>query len=121
MAQAGQPPRRIVVIARILSWVPAHAPFLWPLLRRPVQRFWDRAAPQWDAGRGAAERTAPLAAACDRLDSLPRRILELGTGTGSGAYVLAERFPEADILAVDLSDEMIRLARAKTPPPRLRF
>jgi SAM-dependent methyltransferase len=33
----------------------------------------------------------------------PRRILDLGSGTGTGALALARRFTEADIIAVDMS------------------
>jgi SAM-dependent methyltransferase len=124
--QPSPPPLRVRLIARGLSAAMAHAPFLWPLLRRPTQKFWNKAAPVWDdrVGPAAAERAAPLAAACDRIDPPPTRILELGTGTGTGALMLAERFPEADIEAVDLSPEMIERARAKVPEEarsRLRF
>ncbi len=124
--QAGAPPLRIRVIARGMSAVIARAPFLWPVLRRPTQRFWDRAAAGWDdrVAPESAERVAPLAAACDRLEHEPRRILEMGTGTGTGALMLAERFPDAEIWAVDLSEAMVRKAQAKAPEEvqaRLRF
>jgi SAM-dependent methyltransferase len=112
-AQQGLPPLRIRALARGMSAVIARAPFLWPVLKRPTQRFWDKTAPRWDAGRDPAERAAPLAAAADRVEPDPRRILELGTGTGTGALMLAERFPEAEIWAADLSEAMIREAEAK--------
>jgi SAM-dependent methyltransferase len=116
-AQIGPPPLRVRLLARGMSTAIARAPFLWPVLKRPTQRFWDQAAEHWDAGRGAAsaERAAPLAAACDRLETEPRRILEMGTGTGTGALMLARRFPDAEIWAVDLSEAMIRQAQAKVP------
>ena len=111
------PPLPVRMIARTLSFVIARAPFLWPVLKRPTQRFWDRAAEAWDdrVGSQSADRVTPLAAACDRLESEPRRILELGTGTGTGALMVAERFPDADLQAVDLSEAMIRQAKAKVP------
>jgi ubiquinone/menaquinone biosynthesis C-methylase UbiE len=102
-----------MMIARTLSGAMAHAPFLWPLLRRPTQRFWDKAAAHWDDRAAIGPRTAPLAAALERLEPEPERILELGTGTGAGAFVLADRFPGATVRAVDLSEEMIRRARVK--------
>src|SRR4051812_25640163 len=43
----------------------------------------------------------------------PKRILEIGTGTGSGAAILKRKFPDADITGADLSPEMIRIATAK--------
>ena len=114
---AGLPPLPIRAIARTLSALIARAPFLWPVLKRPTQRFWDKAAPRWDTrvGSDPVGRAGPLAAAVDRVEPEPRRILELGTGTGSGALMLVERFPEAEIWAADLSEEMIRQAEAKAP------
>lgn len=37
----------------------------------------------------------------------PRRILDLGAGTGVGTFALLERFPGADALAVDMSPDML--------------
>jgi ubiquinone/menaquinone biosynthesis C-methylase UbiE len=65
----------------------------------------------WDAN-ASPQRTHAIEAAIDRLEP-PRRILEIGTGTGSGAAVLKAKFPEADITAVDLSPEMVRIATVK--------
>ncbi len=113
----GLPPLPVRAVARGMSAVIARAPFLWPVLKRPTQRFWNKTAPQWDerVGSESAERAAPLAAACDRLEQEPRRILELGTGTGVGALMLARRFPDAEIRAADLSEAMIRQAETKAP------
>jgi len=118
------PPLRLRLIARGTSAAMARAPFLWPLLKRPTQRFWDKAAAGWDDRAARGDRNAPLAAACDLIEPAPRRILELGTGTGIGALMLAQRFPDAEIRAVDLSQAMIERARAKVPEemrPRLHF
>ena len=116
-SQGGLPPLPIRAVARGMSAVVARAPFLWPVLKRPTQRFWDKAAERWDdrVGAESSERAAPLAAACDRLEQEPRRILELGTGTGTGALMLARRFPDAEVWAVDLSEAMIRQAETKAP------
>lgn len=51
------------------------------------------------------------------LDHVPdpsavRRVIDLGTGPGVSAFVLAELLPHAEILGVDLSPPMIRRARA---------
>ena len=43
----------------------------------------------------------------------PRRILDLGTGTGTFALALARRFEGADVLAVDVSPAMLDRLRAK--------
>src|SRR5215218_9784437 len=118
--QEGLPPLPIRAVARGMSALIARAPFLWPVLKRPTQRFWDKAAPRWDARRDPSERAGPLAAAVDRVEPEPRRILELGTGTGTGALMLAGRFPDAEIWAADLSEEMIRRPRPRRPTTRAR-
>merc|ERR1719180_224564 len=40
-----------------------------------------------------------------------KRILDIGTGPGFSAFVLAEMFPEAEVVAVDLAAPYIRMAR----------
>jgi ubiquinone/menaquinone biosynthesis C-methylase UbiE len=83
-----------------------------------MQRIWNRVGSKWDENikPDSADHTAPLAAACDRIEPEPRAILELGTGTGAGARMLARRFPAAKIVGVDLAETMIAAARANTPP-----
>jgi SAM-dependent methyltransferase len=56
-----------------------------------------------DAIEHAVERLQPRAG---------ERILDLATGTGWGSRVLAQRFPEVDIVAVDIADRMLDHARA---------
>jgi SAM-dependent methyltransferase len=111
------PPLRVRLLGQALSLTIARAPALWPLLRGSTIRFWERAAPGWDVRTNAdrPERQAPLAAACDRLESAPDAILEVGTGTGAGALMLAGRFPQARVHGADLSPSMIEAARAKVP------
>jgi ubiquinone/menaquinone biosynthesis C-methylase UbiE len=99
------------MMGRALSGIVAHAPWLWPLICGPVQRFWNRMSGGWDANESPG-RTQALRAAIEELDP-PKRILEIGTGTGSGAAILKARFPGAQITGVDLSPEMVRIAQAK--------
>jgi malonyl-CoA O-methyltransferase len=80
-------------------------------MRRPVQRFWNRMAGGWDANESPS-RTQSLLAVLEQVGA-PKRILEIGTGTGSGAAVLKARFPDAQITGVDLSPEMVRIAQTK--------
>jgi len=40
-------------------------------------------------------------------DPPPRRILDLGSGTGTGTLALLQRFERADVIAVDISAEML--------------
>lgn len=50
----------------------------------------------------------------------PKRILEVGCGTGTNLLRLARAFPEAEIVGLDLSEDMLNLARKKTAPYRSR-
>jgi ubiquinone/menaquinone biosynthesis C-methylase UbiE len=98
-------------------------PRLWPLFRWLTRRQFDRMAPVWDEMR-SPEAFAPLEAALDSLDASPRRVLDLGTGTGRAAFLLAQRYPEAEVVGVDLAPAMLVEARKLTPPElagRVRF
>jgi SAM-dependent methyltransferase len=101
--------------ARLATRAVVARPRLWGLFRGPLRAQFDRLAPVWH-GRGGPETLAALAAALDRLDGPPRRALDLGTGTGKGAVFVAERFPEAEVVGVDLAPEMIAEARRLRPP-----
>ncbi|WP_202869166.1 class I SAM-dependent methyltransferase [Kribbella antibiotica] len=45
--------------------------------------------------------------------STPRRIIDLGAGTGAGTFALLDRFPDAQVVAVDSSPEHLRRLREK--------
>jgi SAM-dependent methyltransferase len=98
-------------------------PRLWPLFRWVTRRQFDRMAPYWDQMR-SAEAFAPLEAALDSLEAEPARILDLGTGTGRAAFLLARRYPRAEVVGVDLAPAMLSEARRLTPSEvasRVRF
>jgi ubiquinone/menaquinone biosynthesis C-methylase UbiE len=98
-------------------------PRLWGLFRAGMRRQFDTLAPNWDAMR-VEGYLASHERALDAVEGTPRRILDLGTGTGAAALVAARRFPEAEVVGVDLSEQMLAEARRKTPPElaeRVRF
>lgn len=74
------------------------------------QRF-SAAAPTYD--RHARPQLALAQSLVALLPELcPGQILELGSGTGQLTRLLAERFPEALIDAVDVADKMVEYSRA---------
>jgi malonyl-ACP O-methyltransferase BioC len=100
-----------------------HLPFLLPSFFRQdrerkdvIRRRFSRAAATYDEhARLQMELTDELAAVLSRLPATDRlqRILEIGCGTGSYTGLLAGRFPQAEIVALDFSPPMIRAAAAK--------
>jgi ubiquinone/menaquinone biosynthesis C-methylase UbiE len=91
-------------------------------------RFFDEAAPGYDLGcrrivpdldgfYSAVVRDLPFG----RDEEL--RVLDLGAGTGLLSATVAEKFPAAKITLVDLSVEMLRLARRRfaDEPGRFEF
>ena len=106
--------------ARLVTRLVVRRPALWNLLRPPLRRMFDRLAPTWSAHRPVDHLEPALA----RIDHAPRRILDLGTGTGRAAAALARRWPDAEVLGVDLAPEMIAEARrhlAAELESRVRF
>jgi ubiquinone/menaquinone biosynthesis C-methylase UbiE len=109
--------------ARITTNVVVRRPALWRLFRRLIRLQFDSLAPRWDAMR-MDTAFAPFEAALEALPSSPRRALDLGTGTGVGAFAIARRFPEAEVVGADLAERMLEEARRNTPPElasRVRF
>ena len=100
--------------ARLTTQVVVARPVLWRLFRRPMRRQFGSLASTWD-GRIGPEGLVPLGAALDRLGEPPRKVLDLGTGTGKAARVVAKRFPDAEVVGVDLAPEMVEEAQRLLP------
>ena len=63
-----------------------------------------------------AERTQPSTDLINRLSRhKPQKILDLGCGLGNSTRKLAEKFPTADILGIDSSEDMLKKARRDHP------
>jgi ubiquinone/menaquinone biosynthesis C-methylase UbiE len=100
--------------ARLVTDAVVRRPMLWRLLRRPLRTMFDGLAPTWETRIGPHHLWALDLALADVLES--RRALDLGTGTGVVANALAERYPEAAVVGIDLSPGMIEEARRQLQP-----
>ena len=104
----------------------ARAPWLWPLVRAPMRRFFGSLAQGWDerTGAGSPEHLAAFAAAATHVAEAPERALDIGCGTGEATLFLAREFPSARVRGIDISEEMVQVAQAKVgldPEGRIAF
>jgi ubiquinone/menaquinone biosynthesis C-methylase UbiE len=106
--------------ARLATDVVVRRPALWRVFRPLLRSQFEKLAPRWDELR-ASDSFAPLEATLARLPAPPARVLDVGTGTGAAARVVAARFPAADVTGVDLAPRMIEQARRLTEAPNVRF
>jgi SAM-dependent methyltransferase len=125
-ADPSPPPRRIRIMGRAINALVAHAPVAWPLLRGWSHRFWEARAPEWSdrVDRSGPEYLAPLAAGLLHVHPEPERALDIGTGLGDAALLVAREFPHARVRGVDFSEEMVRRAQARIgldPEGRVAF
>jgi ubiquinone/menaquinone biosynthesis C-methylase UbiE len=108
--------------ARLATDVVVRRPALWRVFRRPMERQFDSLAPVWETRIMPHHLRALEQALVDV--SAPKRALDVGSGTGVATFAVARRFPEVEVIGIDLSAQMVEQARAKTPPEladRVRF
>jgi SAM-dependent methyltransferase len=108
--------------ARLVTDAVVRQPWLWRIFRGRLRTMFDGLAPTWETRIGPHHLGA-IELALEDVPA-PSRILDLGTGTGVVALALADRYPEGEVLGVDLSPGMIEEARGKVTPAlegRVRF
>ena len=106
--------------ARVVTDLVVRRPELWRIFRGPLRSQFDKLAPVWD-GMRRPDMLVPVEAGLDTLSAPPGRVLDVGTGTGAVARLVASRVPDAQIEGVDVSERMIDEARRLTDSPRVHF
>lgn len=86
-----------------------------PFAKAAVARSFGRAAAHYDAAAHLQRAVCRHLLASLPASVEPRRILDLGSGTGFGCELLRQRFPSAEIIALDLAEGMLAYARERRP------
>jgi SAM-dependent methyltransferase len=105
----------------LLSWIPAGiAPTLWAYATIPDQLAWTSqissrlfslASPLYDELASTDGYGEALEVALLDLRGSPTRILDVATGTGFVARRLKKQYPAAEVVGVDLSPQMVTVAK----------
>jgi len=80
--------------------------------KKQVRRAFSRAAPSYDAA--AVLQREVCVRMLEKLDIIklqPAHVLDVGSGTGWGTRQLGERYPKAEITALDIAIGMLQAAR----------
>jgi malonyl-CoA O-methyltransferase len=80
--------------------------------KREVRRAFSRAAADYDAA--AVLQREVCARMLERLEYIklqPERILDAGSGTGWGTRRLVQKYPSAQMIALDIAGGMLQAAR----------
>jgi len=83
--------------------------------KRQMRRAFSRAAANYDAT--AVIQHEVCVRMLERLDYIklqPSRIIDAGSGTGWGARQLAQRYPAAQVVALDIAIGMLQVARGRS-------
>jgi ubiquinone/menaquinone biosynthesis C-methylase UbiE len=88
-------------------------PRLWPLFKPGIRWQFEKLAPVWNE-IVSPEGDEVFDAALERIPSATRA-LDVGTGTGRGARVIAARFPDVEVTGIDVAPGMIEEARKLVP------
>jgi len=84
--------------------------------KRLMRRAFERAAQSYD--QAAVLQREVSQRMLERLDLVklnPTLILDVGSGTGTGSRSLAQRYPDARVIGLDISPAMLRVARQNNP------
>jgi malonyl-CoA O-methyltransferase len=83
--------------------------------KRWLRRRFDRAAPTYEAAAALAHEVGGrMAERLDLLRAVPSRVLDAGSGTGSGARLLRRRYPGSVVVETDFSLRMLERSARHT-------
>lgn len=89
-------------------------PALFKLDQRAVQRSFNRAGGSYDAAAGLQrEVSGELLERLKFFPLAPQRILDLGAGTGVATLRLRQLYPRSQVVAIDLAEHMLHMARRR--------
>ena len=66
------------------------------------------------------ERTQPTIDLIHRIDIVPKTILDIGCGPGNSTIELKRAFPDAEVIGIDSSENMLETAKKKYPDIEFR-
>src|SRR3977135_1012304 len=75
--------------------------------------FFDRIAPSYAGGAGGQHERVAARLADLATPQKGEHVLDVGTGTGLVAHLVAPRVSPGSVIGIDLSDQMLALARSK--------
>lgn len=80
--------------------------------KREVRRAFSKAADSYDAAAVLQHEVCQrMLEKLDLMRMQPQRLLDVGSGTGRGTRLLAQRYPEAQVTALDIALGMLQHAR----------
>jgi len=78
-----------------------------------VVDFFDRIAPSYDSWAGGQHERVAARLVDVAVPKKGEHVLDVGTGTGLVAHLVAPRVSPGSVIGIDLSDQMLALARSK--------
>lgn len=86
-----------------------------------VRRTYDRAAATYDLWARTFETRVKARCVALAVDASPRRVLDVGVGTGDLSAALVRAMPTLELHGIDLSPAMLEKARRKLPTHAARL
>lgn len=93
-----------------------------PVNRAHIKQHFSQAAPSYDEAAILQKTVAQRVDERLALTTLqPNVIIDVGAGTGLLTERVIQRYPQADVLAIDLSFEMLKQARTRLKKPKFNW